>query len=204
MIHGKSVLAVIPARGGSKRCPRKNTRPFRGKPLIEWTIEAAQQSQYLDQIVVSTDDAVAAAIALRMNVPIIMRPPELCTDEAKSEDAMRHVLDCYQAHPFYKGLTAVPDWIVLLQPTSPLRIAEDIDACIERAQGKNIAISYVPVNDGFKKNGAVYVCLSSDLKAGLNFDRPASIYMMPESRSLDIDYAEQFDEPPKTNSPSGY
>ena len=183
MIHDKTVMAVIPARAGSKRCPRKNTRLFKGQPLIEWTIDAAIKSVYLDKIVLSTNDAVAAAIGMRKGIEVLMRPEELCTDEAKSEDALRHALKYHQAH-----------WVVLLQPTSPLRITEDIDACIERAQTKHIAISFVPYDkDGFKKNGAVYVCLASDLQAGLNFNRPAAIYMMPAERSLDIDYLEQFE-----------
>lgn len=182
MIKGQTVMAVILARGGSKRVPRKNTRLFRGKPLLEWTIDVAQQSHYLDRIVLSTDDAVAAAIGLRLGVTVLTRPEHLCTDDAKSEDGLRHALDHYDA-----------DWIVLLQPTSPLRVAEDIDSCIERAQGNKLAISFVSDGDTLKKNGAVYVCWAKDLMTGLNFNRPAAIYMMPPERSLDIDYLEQFE-----------
>lgn len=182
MIRDKTVLGVILARGGSKRVPRKNTRLFRGKPLLQWTIDAAQDSQYLDKIVLSTDDAVAAAIGLKAGITVLMRPEELCTDDAKSEDALRHALHHHPAN-----------WIVLLQPTSPLRITEDIDACIERAQGNKLAISFVSDGETLKKNGAVYCCWAHDLLAGLNFNRPAAIYMMPPERSLDIDYLEQFE-----------
>jgi CMP-N,N'-diacetyllegionaminic acid synthase len=186
MLNGKTVLGVIPARSGSKRVPRKNTKLFRGKPLIEWTIEAAKQSYYLDKIVLSTDDPVASEIGERMGITVLRRPDELCTDTAKTEDALRHALTAYPM-----------DWVVLLQPTSPLRTTEDIDGCIECAKLKNLAISFVPDDAkglyGFKKNGAVYVCLASDILKGMTFHRPSTMYLMPPERSLDIDFPEQFE-----------
>lgn len=123
MIDGKKVLAVITARGGSKGLPGKNVRPLCGKPLVAWTVEAARHSQYLDRTILSSDDAeiIAAARAAGCDVPFV-RPAELATDTATSADVLRHALaSCPEAY----------DLAVLLQPTSPLRRAEDIDACVE-------------------------------------------------------------------------
>ena len=172
MIHDETVLAVIPARGGSKRCPRKNILPFRNRPLIEWSFEAATRSIYLDRIVFSTDDQQIKELAMLWTI-VIDRPAELATDDATNEDVLRHALSLYPA-----------DWVVLLQPTSPLRTAADIDAAIERAQMGNACISYR--RDG-TKNGAVYVARASWL-AEHDFTCIEHMrYVMPDERSLDID-----------------
>ena len=110
---------------------------------------------------------------------VIDRPAELATDDATNEDVLRHALSLYPS-----------DWVVLLQPTSPLRTAEDIDAAIERAQMGNACISYR--RDG-TKNGAVYVARASWL-AKYDFTCVDHMrYVMPDERGLDIDYPEQFD-----------
>lgn len=125
MIGGKKVLALITARGGSKRLPGKNIRPLGGKPLIAWSVEAAKGSAYIDRIVTSTDcpEIAAAAKAAGSDVPF-MRPPELSGDFASSADVGIHALE-FLADERY-------DIQVLLQPTSPLRTAADIDACLEQ------------------------------------------------------------------------
>lgn len=165
MINGKTVLAVIPARSGSKRCPNKNFRLFRGRALYEWSIDQAAASKYIDKVKVSFD---------------MDRPAELCTDQATNEDVLRWHL---KEHPH--------DVVVLLQPTSPLRTVEDIDECIKRAwMLSQPCVSYRP--DG-TKNGAVYVASASWL-AEHDFDSPHLQYEMPEERSLDIDYEQQFSE----------
>src|SRR3990167_4662028 len=154
VIGSLRVLAVIPARAGSKRVPAKNIRDFRGKPLVQWTLECAKQSRYLDVIACSTDCPTVALIAWQQGAIVVPRPPELATDTAKSEDVLRHVLGLIPA-----------DVVVLLQPTSPLRTAEDIDACLEHnrlnqldPQNERPIISVVDVEDGrSQKNGAVYV-----------------------------------------------
>jgi CMP-N,N'-diacetyllegionaminic acid synthase len=122
MIDGKKVLAVITARGGSKGLPEKNIRSLGGKPLIAWSIEAAGKSRMLDRTIVSTDDtAIAeAARAAGGEVPF-MRPDELARDDTPSEPVVLHALD---------SLGDVYDYVVLLQPTSPFRRAEDIDNAV--------------------------------------------------------------------------
>lgn len=123
MINGKSVIAIIPARGGSKGLPRKNILPLCGKPLIAWTIDTAAKSRYVDLALVSTDSFEIAEIArhYRAAVPFL-RPADLATDQASSYEVIRHALDycrTAQGREF--------DYVVLLEPTSPLREDDDVD-----------------------------------------------------------------------------
>jgi len=128
MYNGKSTIGVITARGGSKGIPRKNIRELGGTPLIAWTIKAAKQSALLDDCVVSTDDDEIAAVAERFGgrVPF-RRPAELSTDAAKSIPVVQHALTWMREN---EGKTF--DYAMILQPTSPFRAAEDIDACVRK------------------------------------------------------------------------
>jgi N-acylneuraminate cytidylyltransferase/CMP-N,N'-diacetyllegionaminic acid synthase len=117
-------FALIPARGGSKGIPRKNIKLFAGKPLIVWTIEAALRSSLLSAVVVSTDDPEIAEVARQAGAQVpFMRPSELALDQTPGLDPVLHALDQL---PQY-------DSVLLLQPTSPLRTTEDIDACLRLA-----------------------------------------------------------------------
>lgn len=127
MLNAKTFLAIIPARGGSKRLLRKNILELAGKPLIGWTIEAALKSRYIDHAVVSSDDVEILSTASNYHVQLIQRPDELATDHATTFDAIKHAIE--NSSPY--------DYIVLLQPTSPLRQAEHIDAAIELLISKN-------------------------------------------------------------------
>lgn len=122
MINGNHVLGIIPARGGSKGVPRKNIRNVGGKPLIAWTIEAGLQSRYIDRLILSSEDSEIIAIAERWGcqVPYI-RSAELAGDNVPG---IAPVLDALERISGY-------DYLVLLQPTSPLRTVADIDNCIE-------------------------------------------------------------------------
>jgi CMP-N-acetylneuraminic acid synthetase len=115
-----SILAVIPARGGSKGIPGKNLKELGGKPLVTWMIEAALDT-VVDTVVVSTDDADIAAISRGYNLPIRLRPEEISGDLASSESAVLDVLD---------GDWDSPDTVLMLQPTSPLTLAEDIEGVL--------------------------------------------------------------------------
>jgi CMP-N,N'-diacetyllegionaminic acid synthase len=127
MIDGHKVLAIIPARGGSKGLPGKNIREMCGKPLIAWTIEKAKKSRYLDAILVTTDNQEIAEISRRFgaHVPFI-RPAELATDQASTYDVIRHAMQYFE-----KAENTVFDYVVLLEPTSPLREDDDIDRMLE-------------------------------------------------------------------------
>jgi YrbI family 3-deoxy-D-manno-octulosonate 8-phosphate phosphatase len=124
-----NVLAIIPARGGSKGIPRKNVRLFLGKPLLAHSIEHARQAPSVTRIVVSTDDAEIAAAARKYGAEVVMRPAEISGDTASSESALLHVLDHLGAVDDYK-----PDLVVFLQGTSPLRQPGDVQAAIETLQ----------------------------------------------------------------------
>jgi CMP-N,N'-diacetyllegionaminic acid synthase len=136
MIEGYTVLGVIPARGGSKGIPGKNIRDLCGKPMIAWTIEEAKKSRYLDRIIVSSDDESIIEIAklYGADVPFV-RPAELAKDDTPGIEPVLHAL---RELPGY-------DYVVLLQPTSPLRQVTDIDGCIETClrTGANACVSVV-------------------------------------------------------------
>lgn len=183
MINGKSVLAIIPAREGSRRVPDKNLCLFRGKPLIQHAIEHAQGSKYIDSsLIFSSSDAILnyAGKALRR----LKSPEYLAQDHTTAEAFIAFIL--YRINP-------LPDYFVLLQPTSPLRTSADIDTCLERASsGTGQCISY---NEYGKRNGAVYVSDSLKFLSSLSLEdrrTGADIFIMPNSRSLDIDYPQDF------------
>jgi CMP-N,N'-diacetyllegionaminic acid synthase len=124
----KTFLAIIPARGGSKGLPKKNIKELCGKPLIAWSIEAGLKSKYIDEVMVTTDSQEIADIAKEYGAIIpFIRPDFLATDTATSFDVINHTIEYYK-----KELNKEFDYIVLLEPTSPLREANDIDEMIEK------------------------------------------------------------------------
>lgn len=132
MFKGLSLLGIIPARGGSKGIPRKNIKPLNGKPLINYTIDAALASQVFDRLIVSTEDPEIAEVSRQAgaDVPFI-RPVELATDEARGRDVLLHAMDWVGRHD------KVYDLVMVLQPTSPLRQATDIIGALELLISKN-------------------------------------------------------------------
>ena len=114
------ILGVVPARGGSKRIPRKNLSMLAGKPLLQWTLEAAHASSRLERVVVSTEDAEIAAFATAHGTEVLYRPPELATDGSTTAAVLQHAVQALD-----------PDVVVLLQPTSPIRFRGLIDRCIQ-------------------------------------------------------------------------
>jgi len=139
MIGPASVLAVVAARGGSKGVPRKNVLPLGGKPLIAWTVEAALASKTLDRVIVSSDDReiIDAAVAAGAEAPFV-RPSKLARDDTPGTAPVLHALDAV-GEPY--------EFVVLLQPTSPFRAAEDIDAAVELCarSGAPSVVSVAPV-----------------------------------------------------------
>lgn len=127
MINQKRILAIIPARGGSKGLPGKNSRPLQGMPLVAWPIKAALNSRYVDRVIVTTDDTQIATIAKEYGADVpFMRPAHLAQDSSPSSDAIIHALDfCTSEEGEY-------DYIVVLEPTSPLTESTDIDAALEQ------------------------------------------------------------------------
>ena len=207
-----SLLALIPARGGSKGIPRKNIRELCGKPLIAWSIEAAQKASSVDQIVVSTDDEEIADIARSYGAEVpFLRPAELARDDTPGIATVHHALEQFPA----------VKQILLLQPTSPLRSAEDIDGIVNMFQKQqnpseisicesqkhpNWMFSYgedgtlSPFMDTpiatrrqdlpkvYVVNGALYLAKTEWLRQACSFLSPETIgYVMPQERSADID-----------------
>lgn len=126
MYNDKKILAIIPARGGSKGLPQKNIKPLLEKPLIGWTIEQAKASKYIDEIFVSTDCGQIADIAEQFGIKVPeLRPDRLAQDDTSSMDVVDYILD------FYKAKDVEFDILILLEPTSPLRKMDDIDNAIE-------------------------------------------------------------------------
>ena len=211
------ILAIIPARGGSKGIPGKNIKELNGKPLMAYTIEEALKCPEIDRVVVSTDSKENAQVAEKYGAEVpFMRPAQLAADTSKTIDAVWDVLD---------RLEEDYEYVVLLQPTSPLRLAEDITGAIQKAveNGKDV-VSVSKVQDPpvlmrqmdengeltplltegstvrrqdmkpwYRVNGSVYVNKVERLTktTSLN-DNPAG-YEIPRERSLDIDEPEDFE-----------
>jgi N-acylneuraminate cytidylyltransferase len=223
VIGAKKVLAVIPARGGSKGLPGKNILPVQGRPLLAWTADAALAARALDRIVVSSDSDAILAAARACGVEGVRRPAELATDTASTLDVILHVLEACPGH----------DVVVVLQPTSPLRSAADIDAALDRfdASGAPSCVSVCeaeqspywmyrlgdaqvlqPIVDGglqatrrqdlpvvYVLNGAVYVADAAWLRTTRAFVAAGTVaHVMPVERSLDIDTAHDFERFEKT------
>lgn len=137
------VLAIIPARGGSRGIPRKNVRPLAGRPLIAHSIEQARATPEITRVVVSTDDAAIARVAEEYGAEVIVRPAELAGDTATSESALAHVLDTLR-----DGEGWEPDLVVFLQATSPIRRPDDISRAIRTLlnDGADSLFSATPVH----------------------------------------------------------
>ena len=207
------VLALIPARGGSKGLPRKNILPLGGRPLIAWTIEAALQASCISRVVLSSDDdeIIAGALNHGCEVPF-KRPSELASDTASSMDVVLHALNQLPGY----------EYVVLLQPTSPLRTAGDIDAAFTSMLEKQApaCVSVCPVDespywmyqlegqsrlhsvleapqgvtrrqdlpDVYSLNGAIYIARVDWLQRQRNFVSADTVgHVMPKNRSIDID-----------------
>ena len=139
------VLGLIPARGGSKGIPRKNLAPLGGRPLLAWTVDAARGAGELTRVVVSTDDDEIAAVA---GVEVLRRPPELAADDTPMLEVVRHAV-----------AELGPDVVALLQPTSPLRRAEHVDACVRLLleSGADAVVSVVEVPHRFRPDSLMDV-----------------------------------------------
>jgi CMP-N-acetylneuraminic acid synthetase len=214
------VLAIIPARGGSKSIPGKNIMPAGGKPLLVWTIEAAHHSRHITRTILSSDDdqIMSVASAYQCEVPF-KRPSDLATDTARSVDVVLHALN--QLPGF--------DYVMLLQPTSPLRTTEDIDLAFEAmvSAGAPSCVSltasaespfWMMTIDGsgrisplmghpffsqrrqdlpmaYVVNGAIYIAQTDWFVKNKGFiGMETTGYLMPSDRSIDIDTPSDFDQ----------
>jgi N-acylneuraminate cytidylyltransferase len=221
MLNGKRVVAVIPARGGSKSVPGKNIRLLGGKPLLAWSIDGAQQVSEIDRIIVSTDDAQIASVAREYGAEVYPRPPHLATDAALVIDALKDLVCTLQSQ------RETAEMLLLLEPTCPFRTAEDVRGCLlllasgdydsvatftdaelnpHRAwkiegqtpeifvPGANPWIPRQQLPEAYQLNGAVYAVQIPGLAASMQsilFGRIGAV-KMPRARSVDIDDATDF------------
>lgn len=208
MISGRRVIGVVPARAGSQRLPGKNVRPMAGKPMIRWTLDAALASAVLDRIVVTSDDETVLALARDAGVETVRRPAALAGPEASVIDAVQHALE---------QVGGDWDYVVLLQPTSPLRLAADIDGAVRLCDSTTapavIAVSPLAKPATFHDridvagrlsgaphlenvvliNGAVYVARPDILFRERTFRcEGAQAYEIPVERASDVDTLADF------------
>tara|TARA_B100000315_G_scaffold251571_1_gene286645 strand:- start:526 stop:1170 length:645 start_codon:yes stop_codon:yes gene_type:complete len=188
------ILGIIPARGGSKGVPKKNIRPFNGKPLICWTIEEAQKSKLLDKFIVSTEDPEIAVISKAAGAEVLDRPSELATDDTTTLAVFQHVLEKIDA-----------DVTVLLQPTSPIRTVNMIDKGIQRFLDTNadsVAAGFeclyfewgtcenLPrqkLKGFFYDNGSLYVHKAKNIKKGIWIGEHKECLHVDEIYNYEID-----------------
>lgn len=216
MYKGKKILGLIPARGGSKGIPSKNIIEIYGKPLIQYSIECAKGSKYLDRTIISTDDMKIKDVAVKCggDVPF-MRPPELALDTSKTIDAVVHAINWLKEHG------EEYDYLVLLQNTVPLRKPWHIDEAIEKLFASNekslVSVTEVDENpvlmrtineDGtvhnllnvnstmrrqdfpkfYRVDGAIYIQkLDKDFGLNTSLNDGRLSYIIEERYSVDID-----------------
>lgn len=215
-IPNMDILAVVPARAGSKRLPGKNTLELSGKPLISWTLDAAQESHVIDLLVVSSDDDRVLSLGQQSGARILRRPASLAQDISSTYEVLLHTLECLAQ----TGLR--PARIMLLQPTSPLRDADSIRAAValmDSTQAQSV-VSVCPCDHSplwcntldplgtmddflspsllnqrsqdlpqyYRLNGAIYIAKTeSFIKNKGFFMVDSKAYVMPSECSVDID-----------------
>lgn len=215
MLNDKKVLALIPARGGSKGIKDKNIIDLCGKPLLAYTIEEAKKSKYIDDIILTTDSEKIAEVGklYGAEVPFI-RPAQYATDLSKTIDAVIHAVE------FLKSTNRYYDTLILLQPTTPLRTYEDIDGALDKYSEKGYkslaSVSIVQdhpilirnisetgelihvINQNstvrrqdmpiyYRINGCIYINEIFELSNVTSFNDNEVAYIMEKSHSVDID-----------------
>ena len=209
MYKNKSFICIVPARGGSKRIKNKNLVKFLKKPLIQWTIEFAKKSKFIDDIYISTDDKKIINFSKKKKIKFINRPKKLSNNKIMPDAAVKHA---------YLKIKKKSDFIVTLQPTSPLRNAYDIDNAIKKiVNSKADSLTSVfqtkaflwkkknkeffkPINFDVKnrprsqdinflqENGAIMITREKILlRTGLRLGGKISVSIMSEENSVDID-----------------
>lgn len=215
------MLAIIPARGGSKGLPGKNIKELKGKPLIAYTIEAALKSKYITRVIVSTDDMEIVKVAKQYGAEVpFIRPSELASDTAKAIDTYQFVCNRLEVEEKFK----ITNFIVL-QPTSPFRTEQHIDSAVDlfKKRKADSVISFCKENHPiywhkhvselgeiksifpetiknrqeekptFFPNGAIYIFKREIINKGHYYTNSSFAYIMDRKNSVDIDTKEDFE-----------
>ena len=181
----KNILGIIPARGGSERIPLKNICLLGGISLLVHTIKQAQQSKYIQKIIISTEHPLIADVARQAGIEVIDRPVNLAMSSTPTLPVLQHALKYLEQVENFK-----PSLVVLLQVTSPLRTPKDIDCTIKLVlDGLSDSAE---TRCGTTENGAVYVMKPEVLKRNQILSNDCVVYQMPSNRSIDIDTEEDF------------
>lgn len=217
MYKNKTFLAIVPARGGSKRLPDKNMLDLNGSPLFVWSVDAGLKSKYIDEVVVTSDDPRILSAAKKTSATIIHRPTGLASDTATTFSVVEHVISNTQHY----------DYIVLLQPTSPLRNETHVDEAIEfllrksadsvvsvcevdhsplwsNTLSENCSMSnFIPgslfdkrsqdLDTYYRLNGAIYICDTSRLIKEKGFFLKENIFAYKMNKNCSIDIDEEID-----------
>ena len=175
-LKGREILAVIPARGGSKSIPRKNILPFAGFPLIAYSIAAARQAETVTRTIVSTDDSEIASISRKFGAEVpFIRPDEHSLDSTPDYPVFKHALEWLDEHENYR-----PDIFVQLRPTSPFRRVEHIDSAVrsllDRPDADSIRTICIPFQNPYKMwriqpDGLMKPLISSEFSEAFNMPR---------------------------------
>lgn len=214
------MIAIVPARCGSKGLPGKNIKNLLGKPMIAYTIEEALKSKYISEVIVSTDCKEIEDIALKYGAKsYFLRPQKLSRDSSKAIDNYIYTLDKLKIE-FRKDI----EEFIVLQPTSPLRGANDIDKAIELFKKKSAhsVVSYTEethpiqwhkyitkegkfenifeetiqnrqeLKKSYFPNGAIFVFKYDLIKQGLYYNKNSFAYIMPNENSIDVDTIDDF------------
>ena len=211
MIKKFSVLAIIPARGGSKGVKDKNIKDLNGKPLISHTIINASRSKYIDKVLVSTDNIKIAEISKLFGAHVpFLRPDEISGDDAKTIDAVIYTIEKL------KDVKEQYDILILLQPTSPLRTTQDIDNALEifleSSMQSLVSVCKVTISNNMLKkilninstirrqdmpqfyrvNGAIYINYIKEISRETSFNDNVIPFVMSIQNSIDIDSIDDF------------
>ncbi|MBU5591096.1 acylneuraminate cytidylyltransferase family protein [Clostridium sp. MSJ-4] len=216
MINNKNILAIIPARGGSKGVPRKNIKDLNGKPLIAYTIEGAKKSKYIDKVIVSTEDEEIAGISKKYNLEVpFLRPKELAEDDTPGINPILHAVKWFHENK------SDFEYVICLQCTSPFRKAEQIDDALENlinkdadsivsvcesevspywmkriengvmkdfAEGNPFYSRRQDIPEMYRLNGAIYIAKTEVLIKNKNwYTKNTLAYVMDKKSSIDID-----------------
>lgn len=214
------MIALIPARGGSKGLPNKNIKLLLSKPMIAYSIDAALKSKFISEVYVSTDCEKIAEIAIKHGAKVpFLRPKKLASDDARAIDTYNYMLTKWADMG-----KKINDFIIL-QPTSPLRTSENIDEAIKlfKLKKADSVISYTKeshpitwhkkIDKDFKfinifeenldnrqvnettyyPNGSIYIFNANLIRKGEYYSEKSFAYIMPKNKSIDIDYIEDFE-----------
>ena len=217
MRSAKKIIAIIPAKGTSTRIPGKNIKNLVGKPMMAYIIETAKQVKGIDRVIISTDSEEVAAIARQCGAEVpFIRPAALTADNVTTREVLAHAVDWLEEHENY-----VPDYVLLLYPTSPLlkkeRVEEAIDLALRREPDSVFSGSYdkghywIEVEGGWERfypikqvnsqyqiplvveNGAIYLTKTSFIRRQYVADKADVVIMAPDE-NIDVDYPEDWDK----------